>query len=174
MVEAPRKDNIYVAVSEHDAFVRVVGRGSFKVSPSLKDFCSQVVNEQRNRVIIDMHDALSMDSTFMGVLAGQACRVRPLGGFVALIRLNSHARALLATLGIDTLVQAYEEGDEPPELGFDANYSEVSGEDDQLHMATTILDAHETLVELIPENRPKFKDVLTFLRKDVADAERKR
>ena len=33
--------------------------------------------------------------------------------------------------------------------------------------AETMLEAHENLVKLSPENLPKFKDVLTFLREDL-------
>jgi anti-sigma B factor antagonist len=31
----------------------------------------------------------------------------------------------------------------------------------------TMIDAHETLVAIAPENLPKFKDVLTYLREDL-------
>ena len=38
-------------------------------------------------------------------------------------------------------------------------------------VAETILEAHENLVELSPENLPKFKDVLTFIREDLKKKE---
>jgi hypothetical protein len=47
-------------------------------------------------------------------------------------------------------------------------FTEIQQEgDNRKTTAETMLEAHEDLVRVSPENLPKFKDVLTFLREDL-------
>jgi len=169
-------DQILVAVRDTTAFLRVRQRGSFKVSTPLKQFGQNAIEHGVHRFVFDMQDCIGMDSTFMGVLAGLAFRLQevPDSG-LWMIDLNSRTRGLLATLGLDRLVHAYIHGAMPPELQplvEDLRVLEALPEDDstRLDTAEMMLEAHRNLVELSPENLPRFKDVLTFLREDVEKA----
>jgi anti-anti-sigma factor len=169
----PSADKLLVAIQGDVAFVRILGRGSFKVSPDMKQFGSAAMQQDVKRFVFDMSDCLGMDSTFMGVLAGLAFRLRQKQkGDMLMVNLTSRTRGLLATLGLDQLIRPFMAGSTPEEL------DGIFGQGPPLkptkypppterETAETILEAHEKLVELSPENLPKFKDVLTFLREDL-------
>ena len=167
-------DALQVAVQGDRALIRVIGRGSFKNSPALKEFSISAIDGGCRRLILDMAQCIGMDSTFMGVLAGLAFRLgRPLDGRIILVNLNERTRGLLATLGLDEAVEAHLTGDMPADLQpllaapASALTDLPSGAPSQLTTAETMLEAHENLVELSAENLPKFKDVLMFLRDDI-------
>lgn len=167
------QDRLLVALSEHTAMVRVVGRGSFKVGPALKDFAQCAQGQGVRQFLFDMSECVSMDSTFMGIVAGLSLRLRgEPGGKVVFVRLSERTRYLLHTLGLDAIVEV-----QAPEAGVPEDLSR------QLHevadhpvcpvptrrrTSETMLEAHETLAALSAENKARFKDVLTFLREDLA------
>jgi anti-anti-sigma regulatory factor len=155
------------------ALVRVDGRGSFKVSTSLKEFGQVALQAGATTAVLDMGRCIGMDSTFMGVLAGWATRLRQRpGGRLALINLSPRTRSLVATLGLDQIVQAYEAGPLPDDLHAAAALSEGLAaleprEESRATTTETMIEAHENLVQLSPENLPRFKDVLIYLREDL-------
>lgn len=77
-MEASEKiqDELLVAVRKHYAMVKVNGRVSFRAGPSLKRFGVSAIERGCTQIVFDMEGCLGMDSTFMGVLAGLAFRVR--------------------------------------------------------------------------------------------------
>jgi anti-anti-sigma factor len=165
---APLSDRALVALEGQDAFVKVEGRGSFKISPSLKQFAEDCMQRDVHRVVLDMSSCIGMDSTFMGVLAGVATRLKKANqGEVILFNLSPRTRGLLATLGLDQLVQAYETGSCPEDLTGVTPATALDTNASQIDTARTMLEAHEKLCEVDPENRLRFKDVLTYLRDDV-------
>lgn len=169
----PAADKVLVTIHKHVAVIRVEGRGSFKSSTALKEFGRTALAEGCRTAVLDMSDCVGMDSTFMGTLAGFATRLRQREeGAMILLNLNPRVRGLVATLGLDRLAQAYEPGATPDSLRSLAALSE------SLHAleipegsrdATTkmMIEAHENLVAIAPENLPRFKDVLTYLREDL-------
>jgi anti-anti-sigma regulatory factor len=170
----PSSDGLQVAIQDPLAFIRVIGRGSFKISSSLKEFAVQAIDSGCRRLVLDMAECVGMDSTFMGVLAGLAFRLRMApDGRIVMVNLNQRTRGLLATLGLDEAVEAHVAGSMPAELepfltrGGKALADLPVEERGQAETAQTMLEAHEDLVRLSPENLPKFQDVLTFLREDL-------
>ncbi|HOW97978.1 MAG TPA: STAS domain-containing protein [Kiritimatiellia bacterium] len=169
----PGSDGIQVAIQVPLAFIRVVGRGSFKISASLKEFAVHALDAGCRRIVLDMAECVGMDSTFMGVLAGLAFRLRAVPeGRIVIVNLNPRTRGLLATLGLDEAVETHMAGATPadlePLLARGEALTELPAEErGQAETARTMLEAHENLVRLSPENLPKFKDVLTFLREDL-------
>ena len=106
----------------------------------------------------------------MGVLAGLSCFVKKDSKLTfKLINLSAKNHKLLATLGVDRVVEytlasgqntnSLQDADKVQEL--EADFS------DKLEAAKTTLEAHETLVNINPENYAKFKSVLEFLENDV-------
>lgn len=167
------EDRVWVTLHKHLALVRVEGRGSFKVSTSLKEFGQSSLLAGATTAVLDMGRCIGMDSTFMGVLAGWATRLRQKpGGRLVLINLTSRTRSLVATLGLDQIVQAYEAGPLPDDLHSVAALSEGLSaldprEESRSTTTETMIEAHENLVQLSPENLPRFKDVLIYLREDL-------
>jgi anti-sigma B factor antagonist len=158
-------DMLEVAVQGTDAFVHVVGRGTFKASPALKKFAQSVGEKGCQRIILDMKDCLGMDSTFMGVLAGIAVMLRKRGGDVILRRLRAKTCVLVDTLGLDRLVTKELTEQDAADAG--RVLTRLDTTTDQRTAAATMLEAHESLVTALPENMPKFKDVLAYLREDL-------
>ncbi len=166
-------DNITAAYIDHTAVIRVEGRGSFKVSPPMKQFVHQIIsNKSADHILIDMTDCIGMDSTFMGVTAGLSCLIKSKPDIsFKLINLSEKNRKLLTTLGVDRVVdfsmsathqeQALIGSDDKPGQALEPDFS------DKLEAAKTTLEAHETLVNIHPENLNKFKSVLEFLQNDV-------
>ena len=173
----PSSDRLVVAIQGDTAYVHVMGRGSFKISTGLKQFGIAALGDGCREIVIDMAECTGMDSTFMGVLAGFASRLKQKeGGQIYVVNLASRTRNLLATLGLDQAVQASMEGSTPPQfqqiLSAGFGKQEIAGDDESRQSAArTMLEAHESLVSLDPENIPKFKDVISFLREDLRKEE---
>lgn len=166
-------DSLTAAYIDKTAVIRVEGRGSFKISPPLKQFIHQVINtKSAERIWIDMTDCSGMDSTFMGVVAGLACLIKSKPDLsFKLIHLSEKNKKLLITLGVDRVVDySMLPTDEEEELmSHDASASQALEPDfaNKLESAKTTLEAHESLVNINPENFDKFKSVLEFLQDDV-------
>jgi hypothetical protein len=116
--------------------------------------------------VLDLAECIGMDSTFMGVLAGLSGRLKQNGQALELINLSDKNIQLLATLGVDQVIAHYSHshGHElPGRLTRSLPVASVTKKD----LAETALQAHETLVELSEENRPRFKRVIEYLKADV-------
>ena len=168
MVEAEQNnDDLQAAIADDKIFIRVTGRGSFKVSATLKQFIAEILSKQPiSFVVLDLSECIGMDSTFMGVLAGLSGRLKQSGQTLELINLSEKNAQLLATLGVDKVISHYSHshGHElPVEPARSLSIAEATKKD----LAETALRAHETLVELNEENRPRFKRVIEYLKTDV-------
>jgi anti-anti-sigma factor len=160
-------DDLQAAIVGDKIFIRVTGRGSFKVSSTLKKFIAQVISQQHvSFVVIDLNECVGMDSTFMGVLAGLSGRLKQSGQALELINLSEKNAGLLATLGVDQVIAhfSHSHGHEVPGQGVQSlSTADVTKKE----LAETALQAHQNLVELSEENRPRFKRVIEYLQADV-------
>lgn len=167
-------DRLQVAQCGDTAYIKVLGRGSHKISASLKDFCSSMINRQVSHIVLDMDECIGMDSTFMGVLAGLTLRLkRELQGTIHMVHLSQRTRELLETLGLDQIIKPSMKGETPEEI---EKVLECAGqtreklettESSKKEDAEMMLEAHENLIELSDDNIPRFKDVITFLKEDI-------
>lgn len=176
--EDPPADRVVVAIQDGVAYLHVVGRGSFKVGGGMKQFGVASIERGCREIVLDMTECTGMDSTFMGVLAGLAFRLKqqPDGGQIHIVNLSTRTLSLLTTLGLDQVVATYMVGETPeafqPVIAAEYQVEELSGGDSsRAGTARTMLEAHENLVNLTPGNLPKFKDVLSFLREDIRNEE---
>lgn len=163
-------DALLVATHLNTACVCVHGRGSFKVSASLKKFIVSAAEAGATRVIMDMDHCVSMDSTFMGVLAGIAIRFRNGDRHLMLVNLHAETGSLLETLGLDQLLETHTPVTTAAalkeELGAMLDFSELSQPaEDKSVTLQTMLEAHESLIDASPSNAPKFEDVISYLEK---------
>ena len=166
-------DNLTAAYAEGTAIIRVEGRGSFKISPPLKQFIHKVIDEKSaKKVLIEMSQCTGMDSTFMGLIAGIACYLKSRPGVTfELINLSERNKKLLVTLGVDRVVNYSMSATEEQNallkrLSASARSVEVE-QNSKLEAAKTTLEAHTTLVDINPDNLIKFKSVLEYLQNDV-------
>jgi anti-anti-sigma factor len=163
----PNTDDLQAAIDGEKIFIRVTGRGSFKVSATLKQFIAGIIAKQPvSSVVLDLSDCIGMDSTFMGVLAGLSGRLKSTGQTLELVNLSEKNEQLLATLGVDKVIAhfSHSHGHALPEGPVQSLPTQEASKKD---LAETALKAHEELVELNEENRPRFKRVIEYLKIDV-------
>ena len=172
----PVDDQILVSSLERIAYAKVLGRGSFKVSASLKEYGGRFLEQGQDELVIDLADCVGMDSTFMGVLAGLSVRCKKAqSGKIVLVNLDEKLVNLIKTLGLNHLVEFYLTGMLPEAyasvLGDNVVTMGEVGEEPQSEEARAkmMLESHVRLAELSPENRERFKDVITYLREEVDD-----
>jgi anti-anti-sigma regulatory factor len=159
--------SIRVGVTPQAVWVCVQGKGSFQNSTPLKDFAREMLSRGHVRFVIDLAGCPLMDSTFMGTLAGIALKLqgRP-GGRVEVVNSNERTRGLLTNLGLDQLLILKPEKRAALEEPQATRALELGGCDKETR-ASTMLEAHEAVVEANPANEAKFKDVLEYLRQDL-------
>ena len=93
-------DRLLVMRHAGHAIVRVVGRGTYKISGALKEFAGRALDDRDIGVVVDLDACTGMDSTFMGVIAGLAMRLKKVaGGRVILANVSTRLSGLLSTLG---------------------------------------------------------------------------
>jgi anti-sigma B factor antagonist len=159
---------VYLVDAYHDpVIIRIEGRASFQNSSCLHDFFAETLRQGKSRYVLDFLHCTSMDSTFLGVLAGAALQLRkqvPPGRMIC-SRVAERNLELIRNLGLHRLV-AVDAGDFPMDFGQgctplrDCDRTEIEA-------ARLVLEAHENLVVTDESNRSKFQDVLSFLRNRV-------
>lgn len=173
MVSGNDNDNLTAAYLDRTAVIRVEGRGSFKISPPMKQFIHQLINtDSADRILIEMSNCSGMDSTFMGVVAGIACYLKSKPAFsLRLLNLSEKNKKLLVTLGVDRVVDYSQSASEEEQ----SILNQLNGSSQnlktempsKLDTAKTTLEAHQSLVDINPNNLSKFKSILEYLQDDV-------
>ncbi len=167
MIPETAKPVYLVDPSSDPVVVRIEGRASFLNSACLRDFVAQMMKAGRTKFVIDFLRCTSMDSTFLGVLAGFALELRkctPKGSLV-LTRMGQRNLELVRNLGLHKLLTVdISEGGAGAEA---CNTPLVCGDRGELDNARLVLEAHENLVAADETNRGKFQDVLVFMKNRV-------
>jgi anti-sigma B factor antagonist len=158
---------VYLVDAESDPVViRIDGRASFQNSACVRDFVTEMLRRGRTRFVIDFQHCASMDSTFLGVLAGAAIELRKpaTNGSLVAARVGQRNLELLRSLGLHRLLTL----DPAPAPGVDrCNMPLACEKKSEIETARLVLEAHENLVNADELNRGKFQDVLAFLRSRV-------
>lgn len=152
-----------VDAASDPVLVRIDGRACFQNCAGLRDFITTMTAEGRRRFVIDFQRCDSMDSTFLGVLAGAAMQLRKLGADASLVAARPSAAnlQLMRSLGLHRLLTLAPAEAPAPSGAVTALEGKSQSETDS---ARLVLDAHENLVAADEANRAKFEDVLAFLR----------
>lgn len=166
-----KPDSVKVAVANGVGHAKVFGRGSFKISASIKEFGQALLTAGVNQMVIDLEHCVGMDSTFMGVTAGLCNRFHQKdGGKVMMIHCSEKIKRLMSTLGLDRLVDEVNREQDAAGgcLPADADLEELAPKQESaIESAETMLEAHENLVRVHPDNELRFQDVLEYLREDI-------
>ena len=168
MAETAAKPVYLVDAYSDPVVVRIEGRACFQNSSCVRDFVTEMLQRGKTHFVFDFLNCTSMDSTFLGVLAGIALELkrRPGGGSFVLARMSPRNLELVRNLGLHRLLTV-DAGDFP--MNFDqCNKALQCADQSELERARLVLDAHENLVTADESNRTKFQDVLSFLRSRVA------
>lgn len=146
--------------------VRVDGRASFQNSGCLRDFIGEMLRRGKTRFVLDFQQCASMDSTFLGVLAGAAIELRKVApnGSLVVARPGDRNHELMRNLGLHRLLTI--------DAGAAVNSSHcdtalAQKKASEIESARMVLEAHENLIKADEANRGKFQDVVAFLRNRV-------
>ena len=163
------ESSIQVGVSGPAVWVRVEGKGNFLNSGNLKEFARAMVDRGYREFVIDLHNCAMMDSTFMGTMAGVALRLKELGqGHLRVVHCGQRSQELLSGLGLDQLFQISTNGSTAPQCSaLEEGAAAIDSSERKREQAKEMLAAHEALCEVAPENYPRFKDVLEYLKQDL-------
>ena len=171
---------ILVGCNQKVVCIRVQGKGSFQNSTGIKKFANAMIDRGHRNFVVDLAECPVMDSTFMGTLTGVALKLRGLGsGHLHVIHPNERNSGLLRGLGLDQILDLADDESDTARDGYDdalassdvqpvADASDEAGEDQRRRTAETMLAAHQALIDADPENLSRFKDVLDYLKQDLA------
>jgi len=156
---------------------RILGKATFHNSPKLKKAFRLSLEAGTLGYVVDLADCVIMDSTFMGTLTAMALQLRKVeGATLDIVNASDRNIQLLESLGLDHILDIDRAGSrlleereraqgllkEMKELDSDELSKEQKGQ--------LVLEAHEALSKVVPENKQRFRDVLEFLR-DVSKEE---
>ncbi len=148
-------------------WLKVNGRGTFQNSPGVKEFVRKMVERGHREFVVDLNACELMDSTFMGTLAGVALRLRKFGqGGLRTVNVNPRNASLLENLGLDQLFTV-ETGLAVAPTGL--RQAEPVSEEKSKEI---VLEAHEALIEADSDNELKFRDVVDYLRHELAQEDK--
>jgi anti-sigma B factor antagonist len=156
-----------VAVVEHTAFIKVPGRANYASSIDLKNVVAELRQRGFGEFILDLRECITMDSTFLGVLAGLVLRnnqPEPAAPTIELLNPNNRVLDLVENLGVLNLFRVkYEEF--PQTLCFEPTNDHPDPTKEEV--TRNCLEAHRTLMKVNPANVPKFKEVTQFMAEDL-------
>jgi len=175
-MEKERDEEILFALLPDDVVViRAIGRGTFKNSLGIKQLSGQLIKEGHNpRFIIDLEKCQTMDSAFMGVLAGVGKNQMKMGlGKTTVVNLNPQTERLLKTLGLtyilDIRLSDSEKISSAAKEFKSTSLPTLSKFEQTIHM----IEAHQALIDIDESNRVRFQNVMFYL-KDSLEREKKK
>jgi anti-sigma B factor antagonist len=161
--------SLCVAVLERRAFIKVPGRANFASSIDLKNLVQELRDRGFTEFILDLHECVTMDSTFLGVLAGLVLRNNhPTkdadGKSIELLNPNPRVLDLVENLGVLDYFRVRNEA-APCTLIFEEKPDGPAPS--KAEVTKNCLQAHKDLMDLNPANIPKFKEVTQFMAEDL-------
>ena len=166
------ENGILYGIFDGFTWIRCEGKGSFLVSPAVKE-CAQLRQKAgERRFVVDLQACTGMDSTFMGFLAGLAARVGRDDGFVQIASPGERNRQSLEDLGLDCLLDI-----SPIKAPWSGRADEIRSQLKEFtpprlpgmhERAQHVLDAHRNLAETSKENAERFAGVLEVFEKQAS------
>lgn len=164
MIKVP---SILVGSSGGTLWMKVDGRGDFQNCSCVREFFQRMISKGHRDYVLDLAECELMDSTFMGTLAAVAFHLREKGcEMLRIVRANTRNHSLLENLGLDNLFKLEPAAGDPPPHSL---HTAGAHEQPPREQRTTILSAHEALVEADPRNAVRFQDVIEYLRHEIAE-----
>ncbi len=178
MADHPK--GIWIGGTATDVYVRVVGRGTFQNSQPLHRFAQAMIERGYQRFVLDLGSCTTMDSTFLGVLAGVGLRLRErhpgATDGVRIVNAGRRSVELLETLGLDRLFDiraADRDHGQPvgPPPGLqrlpDSDLESERAQQDKRDTAELMLAAHTNLIRVDQSNEARFAGVTQSVRESL-------
>lgn len=157
--------SVYTSLYDNTAWVKVQGRGIFNVSHTIKEWIISKLNSGCTRVVVDIADCKSIDSTFMGMLTGLSIRMKRSGlSSLLLVNVSPHNRRLLETLGLDMFIDIEDEFELSNALKWDLLQIDLL---DKISTTKDMVDAHKELLATGTNGVKQFENVHKMLEDDL-------
>ena len=107
--------NFQLSDHEVDAETHVIELGGeidLYTAPEFKERMTEIIDEGKTRVVVDLSDATFIDSTTLGVLVGGVKRLRPAGGALALVCTDENIIKIFEITGLDRVFPIHDTRDE--------------------------------------------------------------
>ena len=159
---AEMQDGKILAASHNGAYViRFEGDVRLTLCTSIDDYFQRMFDDPAfASVWVDLCSAEGLDSTTLGMLAKLALTVKERFGFQpAIYSCDPGINRLIKSMGFQQLFELREELCGAPEEA--AEIPVVKGSEDDVKQK--VIEAHKVLMELSPENRMRFRDLLSVL-----------
>jgi len=162
--------SLLVLVGKHFACIKIVGRANFTLSIDFKTLLVGLRQKGYDYFVIELSECLLMDSTFLGVLAGFGLKMSQADGNVPaspveLRNPNARVTELIENVGVLHLFKVAQGPLSAPEALETCATEAVHPSREEITRAC--LEAHQTLMEINPENVTRFKEVTRFLAEDL-------
>lgn len=154
-------------ISDRDGvyMIKVSGRATFECAPALRNLAKTLENTSFSAIRIDLSQCQWMDSTFMGILAMLALRAKKTGAEIFVHNAGKQNTELLYGLGLKKLFQFVDDEIAPVD---GANVAApAAGDSNPSSYAHTVLEAHETLMDVDEGNVQKFDKVVSLVKQDL-------
>ena len=151
-----------LAASHNGAYViRFEGDVRLTLCTSIDDYFQRMFDDPAFvSVWVDLCGAEGLDSTTLGLLAKLALTVKERFGFQpAIFSCDPGINRLIKSMGFQQLFDLREEVCGAPEETKEIPMVEGS----ETEVKEKVIEAHKILMELTPENRARFKDLLSVL-----------
>ncbi|MGV3771465.1 MAG: STAS domain-containing protein [Verrucomicrobiales bacterium] len=171
MPKAPPALSVALVEKTATAFIKIPGRANFTSSVDFKTVVAELRGRGIDHLVLDLGECITMDSTFLGVLASLALKSEDgkdeFGRKIELELLNPNARIcdLLENLGVVHFFNITQQAMPATAVFEPVPSNKPAPEKDEF--TKTCLEAHQALMDINPENIPKFKDVARFLAEDL-------
>jgi anti-sigma B factor antagonist len=157
----------FAAMPDNIVVVRITGRGSFHNSMELRRLADVMFSRaggEATRYLIDLADCVTMDSTFMGVLASIGLKqLRAAGEKLAVLNANEQNVRLLSTLGLSQFIVVREATETGHGLSDDEFQCLLKEDASRRERIIHMIEAHRDLCEADPSNNLRFESVLKYL-----------
>lgn len=136
------------------------------VSYSLNKFIDEVISlDSFDSIILDLSDLAYIDSTNLGLITKLTSFMGVKNNTkVIVFSPNESISLVLALLGFDKILEVIKNR---PIIKADFTEIPLFESDDDLTVASVMLDAHSKLIDMNEDNKSKFFDVVNSLRSDI-------
>lgn len=164
---------LFAQPSEEVVILKVIGRGNFELSPSLKAVFDRFTREGKTPYyIIDIEQCPSLDSTFMGAMASMGLQqMKEHNVKIKVLNTNATTDSQLEKLGLKYLMDIHQCGDQCPGKDLGDEDFQVSKADTQslVDRIVHMIESHEALIDAYSGNELEFRLVLDSLNKSLED-----
>jgi len=143
------------------AWIGVRGRGTFQNSVALAKFADDAIKSEHKSLVIDWSECTNADSTFLGAVAAVAMRLRRAGGDLFFEGADEQMVSLLADYGLGSIAAPV---GAPLSVPPASAFRELSLEATFETKRRMVIESHEALAMLTPENAERFRESLDFLK----------